>query len=123
MASGEVVPGDSGAPSSSPPGSSGHFCTRHTDGSSYGLQLINSTKREFQVPHETAVEQERAALVPAFSFFSCSQRAEGKARRTRRAAWRQTESRTWLASPSSSMRYFSDNRTNMGKRESNHIEI
>ncbi|KAG5211474.1 hypothetical protein JEQ12_013903 [Ovis aries] len=27
------------------------------------------------MPHETAVEQERAGLVPAFSFFSCSQRA------------------------------------------------
>ncbi|XDB55259.1 hypothetical protein AB1E18_008728 [Capra hircus] len=26
------------------------------------------------MPHETAVERERAGLVPAFSFFSCSQR-------------------------------------------------
>ncbi|KAB0366582.1 hypothetical protein FD754_010738 [Muntiacus muntjak] len=26
----------------------GHFCTGHTDGSSYGLQLINSTKREIR---------------------------------------------------------------------------
>ncbi|XP_060268103.1 cytosolic purine 5'-nucleotidase-like [Ovis aries] len=75
------------------------------------------------MPHETAVEQERAGLVPTFSFFSCSQRAAGKERRTRRAAWRQTESRTQLASPSSSMRYFSDNRKNTGERESNHIEI
>ncbi|CAN0509257.1 unnamed protein product [Rangifer tarandus platyrhynchus] len=119
---------------SSPPRSSGHFCTGHTDGSSYCLQLINSTKREIRgragreldlcysvmgslfrcgfcqtlfssqlmryadlytatclnflyhplsslywaapelMPHETAVEQERAGLVPAFSLFSCSQR-------------------------------------------------
>ncbi|KAI4577256.1 hypothetical protein MJG53_005059 [Ovis ammon polii x Ovis aries] len=28
------------------------------------------------MPHETAVEQERAGLVPAFSFFSCSQREQ-----------------------------------------------
>ncbi|XP_039087660.1 cytosolic purine 5'-nucleotidase-like [Hyaena hyaena] len=30
------------------PGSRGHFCTRHTEVSRYGLQVINSTKREIQ---------------------------------------------------------------------------
>ncbi|XP_034856966.1 5'-nucleotidase domain-containing protein 4 [Mirounga leonina] len=40
---------------------------QHMDGSSYGLQVINSTKREIQMPHESVVEQERAKLDP----FSC----------------------------------------------------
>nr|XP_060484865.1 5'-nucleotidase domain-containing protein 4-like [Panthera onca] len=49
MGSREVVPGAWRHRSFSP-GSCGCFCTRHMDGSSYGLQVINSTKREIQVP-------------------------------------------------------------------------
>uniref|UniRef100_A0ABI7W4T8 5'-nucleotidase domain containing 4 n=1 Tax=Felis catus TaxID=9685 RepID=A0ABI7W4T8_FELCA len=37
---------------------------QHMDGSSYGLQVINSTKREIQMPHESAVEQERVNQHP-----------------------------------------------------------
>ncbi|XP_072807686.1 5'-nucleotidase domain-containing protein 4 [Vicugna pacos] len=53
---------------------------QHTDGSSYGLQLIHSTKREIQMPHESAVVQEWTGLDPASCLLFCSQR-------TRPPAW------------------------------------
>ncbi|XP_058390647.1 5'-nucleotidase domain-containing protein 4 [Diceros bicornis minor] len=47
---------------------------QHMDGSSCGLQVINSTKREIQMPHELVVEQERTSLDSAFCLLSCSQK-------------------------------------------------
>ncbi|KAM9585222.1 LOW QUALITY PROTEIN: 5'-nucleotidase domain-containing protein 4 [Trichechus inunguis] len=47
---------------------------QHMDGSSCGLQVINSTTREIRMPHESLVEQDRASLNCAFSFLSCSPR-------------------------------------------------
>ena len=38
------------------------------------IALLHLLCWSLQMPHETAVEQERAGLVPAFSLFSCSQR-------------------------------------------------
>ncbi|KAM6180297.1 5'-nucleotidase domain-containing protein 4, partial [Erethizon dorsatum] len=46
---------------------------RHMDGSSYGLQVIHSTK-EIQMPHELGAEEEQASLDPASCSLSCSQR-------------------------------------------------
>uniref|UniRef100_A0A2I3M4H0 5'-nucleotidase domain containing 4 n=1 Tax=Papio anubis TaxID=9555 RepID=A0A2I3M4H0_PAPAN len=50
---------------------------QHMDGSSCELQVINFTKREIQMPHESVVEQERASLDPASCLLSCSQRVSG----------------------------------------------
>ncbi|KAM9212132.1 LOW QUALITY PROTEIN: 5'-nucleotidase domain-containing protein 4 [Dugong dugon] len=51
---------------------------QHMDGSSCGLQVINSTKREIQMPHESLVEQDRVSLNCTFSFLSCSPRVTMK---------------------------------------------
>uniref|UniRef100_A0A2K6EV53 5'-nucleotidase domain containing 4 n=1 Tax=Propithecus coquereli TaxID=379532 RepID=A0A2K6EV53_PROCO len=50
---------------------------QHTDGSSRGLQVISSTKREIQMPHESVVEQEWASLAPTSCPLPCSQRGSG----------------------------------------------
>uniref|UniRef100_A0A2K6PSR2 5'-nucleotidase domain containing 4 n=1 Tax=Rhinopithecus roxellana TaxID=61622 RepID=A0A2K6PSR2_RHIRO len=47
---------------------------QHMDESSCELQVINFTKREIQMPHESVMEQERASLDPASCLLSCSQR-------------------------------------------------
>nr|XP_044628776.1 5'-nucleotidase domain-containing protein 4 isoform X3 [Equus asinus] len=47
---------------------------QHMDGSSRGLQVINSTKREIWMPHESVVEQERANLDCASHLLSYSRK-------------------------------------------------
>ncbi|XP_040849291.1 5'-nucleotidase domain-containing protein 4 [Ochotona curzoniae] len=49
---------------------------QHMDGSSAGLQVINSTKKEIRMPHELAVEQERAGLDPTSCPVSGSRRVK-----------------------------------------------
>ncbi|XP_024308576.1 5'-nucleotidase domain-containing protein 4 isoform X14 [Homo sapiens] len=49
---------------------------QHMDGSSCELQVINFTKREIQMPHESVVEQEQANLDPASCLLSCNQRLQ-----------------------------------------------
>ncbi|XP_045406589.1 5'-nucleotidase domain-containing protein 4 [Lemur catta] len=49
---------------------------QNMDGSSRGLQVISSAKRESQMPHESVVEQERASLAPTSCLLPCSQRGE-----------------------------------------------
>ncbi|XP_049640596.1 5'-nucleotidase domain-containing protein 4 [Suncus etruscus] len=51
---------------------------QHVDGSSCGLQVITSTKKEIRMPHELVAEQEQNSLES--SLLSCSLMAESKER-------------------------------------------
>uniref|UniRef100_A0A8D0N0W3 5'-nucleotidase domain containing 4 n=1 Tax=Sus scrofa TaxID=9823 RepID=A0A8D0N0W3_PIG len=48
---------------------------QHMDGSSYDLQLLNSTKREIWMLQASVVDQQRANLDPASCLLSCSRRS------------------------------------------------